>query len=441
MSESVEHYADYRHNVVCLMVDFIAFGIAMAFINVSTVLPSFVNQMTDSEILVGLISTLMSGSWLLPQIIAANYLAGKPRKKPYLLVPAVLGRQVWWILAVILLLVGNREPALVLVCFFVSLVVFMGSDGLAALAWFDILNKSIPPARRGRVIGTSQIISGISGMGVGWLVGRILGATGPPFPHNYAFIFLLGGASLLASLAALVLIRERVLEPPPDSRMKESFLHRLRDVLRNDRQFRLVTGVRLLFGLGGMIVPFYMIYGIDVLGLPSETVGLATSMQVLGTILTGVVLGYVQERSGSRLVVLCSAALGLSAPLMALLAQCLFLHGAALTLLPTIYIFVFVIIGMVNSSIMLGFLNFVMELAPPDENPTYVGLFNAFSGILLLNPLVGGWLLEVASYTVLFTLATAGAGLGLVLAFRLREPRQQRTAGPDVVLGLDTVED
>ena len=255
-------------------------------------------------------------------------------------------------------------------------------------------------------------------------MGRILGANGLPFPRNYAILFLLSGGSLLVSLTAMSFLRERVQEPPPGFRMEEHFFRRLWSVLRTNRQFRRVIGVRLLFGLGGMAVPFCMIYGIDVLELPPETVGLATSMQVLGSILAGVVLGYIQERSGSRLVVLCSTALGLGVPLLALLTQILALQGVAFPLLTAVYASIFVTIGMVNSSIMLGFLNFVMELAPPHENPTYVGLFNAFTGILLLIPMAGGWLLEATSYTVLFTLAAVGAGLGLVMAFRLQEPRQ-----------------
>jgi len=424
MAQSAESYPHYRRNRVCLMVDFIAFGTAMAFVNISTVLPSFVNQLTDSALLVGLISTLISGSWLLPQLIAANYLANKPRKKPYVLLPAALGRPVWWILAAMLFLVGNRTPALVLVCFFASLVIFMGTDGLAAVAWFDIFSKSIPPARRGRLIGAGQIISGLAGIGVGWLVGIILGADGPPFPGNYALLFFLSGFCLLVSWIAMSFLRERVQELPSRSRLEDGFFRRLWRVLRTDRQFRRVTVARLLFGLGGMATPFYMIYGIDVLALPPETVGLATSVQVLGSILAGVVLGYIQERSGSRLVVLCSTALGLGVPLLALLTQVLALQGAAFPLLTAVYASVFVTIGIVNSSIMLGFLNFVMELAPPGENPTYMGLSNAFTGILLLVPIIGGWLLEATSYTVLFILAAGGAGLGVVMAFRLQEPRQ-----------------
>jgi MFS family permease len=429
MAEFVESYPDYRRNLACLMADFIAFGTAMAFVNVNTVLPSFVNQLTDSALLIGLISTLMSGSWLLPQVIAANYLAGKPRKKPYLLVPAALGRQVWWMLAVMLLLVDNRTLALV--GFFVGLVVFMGSDGLAAVAWFDILDKSVPPKRRGRVIGAAQILSGIAGVGVGWLVGVILSADGPRFPRNYALLFFLSGTALLVSLIALSFLQERVQGLPPASRMDGNFFRRLWDVLRTDRQFRIVTGVRLLSGLGGMAIPFYMIYGTDVLRLPPETVGLATSMQVLGGILAGVVLGYIQERSGSRLVVLCSAALGVGVPLLALLTQALALQGAGL-LLTIVYASLFVTVGIVNSSLLLGFLNFVMELAPPHDNPTYVGFSNALAGVLLLAPIVGGWLLEATSYTVLFALTVIGTVLGLVMAFRLQEPRRQQTGDSEV---------
>jgi MFS family permease len=442
MAESIQSYPHYRHNIACLMVDFIAFGTAMAFINVNTVLPSFVNQLTDSALLVGLVSTLMSGSWLLPQLIAANYLADKPHKKPYVLLPAALGRPMWWLLAVILLLAGNRAPTLLLVCFFVGLVVFMGTDGLAAVAWFDIFSKSVSSARRGRLVGTSQILSGIAGVGVGWLVGKILGANGPPFPSNYALLFSLSGVVLLISLTAISLLRERGQGLPAGSHMERNFFRRLWEVLRTDRQFRLVTGVRLLSGLGSMAIPFYMVYGTDMLELPPETVGLATSMQVLGGILAGVVLGYIQERSGSRLVILCSTALGMGVPLLALLTQALALQGAGL-LLTIVYASIFVTVGIVSSSIMLGFLNFVMELAPPGENPTYMGLSNAFTGLpLLLAPIAGGWLLETTSYTVLFTLTAVGTGLGLVMAFRLQEPRQQKATAlrSPVTPGFDTME-
>lgn len=72
--------------------DSIFFGIGMAFASPTTVLPSFVSQLTDSPPLVGLVLTIQTGAWLLPQLIAANYLADKARKKPYL---SVASRRPW----------------------------------------------------------------------------------------------------------------------------------------------------------------------------------------------------------------------------------------------------------------------------------------------------------------------------------------------------------
>ena len=78
-----------------------------------------------------------------------------------------------------------------------------------------------------------------------------------------------------------------------------------------------------------------------------------------------------------------------------------------------------------NSGILPGFINFVLELAPPGERSTYIALANTLSGILLVVPFLGGWLLEATSYPVLFTATMGGVALGLALTFPLSEPRQK----------------
>ncbi|MEE8162724.1 MAG: hypothetical protein V3T92_01710, partial [Anaerolineae bacterium] len=110
----------YRRNFVCFVLDYVFFGTGMAFVSQTTVLPSFISQLTDSAPLIGLASTIMTGAWLLPQLIAASYLADKERKKPYLMLPAALGRPVFWLLAGVLFLAGDRAPTLILGVLFVS---------------------------------------------------------------------------------------------------------------------------------------------------------------------------------------------------------------------------------------------------------------------------------------------------------------------------------
>jgi MFS family permease len=412
----------YRQNFICFVLDYVFFGVSLAFISQTTVLPSFISQLTDSAPLIGLSSTIQTGAWLLPQLMAASYLANKAPKKPYLLKFAALGRPVFWLLAGVLFLAGDGARALILALLFISLAVFNVTDAVASIAWFDMFSTAIPPARRGRLIGTGQVLSGLLTVGAGAVVNAVLGPQGPPFPHNYALLFFLAGLSLFASWLSISFLHEPVGQTQGQRLPWNAFLPKLLAVLREDHTFSLVTVVRLLAGLSGMAMPFYVVYATDQLRFGVESIGLFISSQVMGSILAGFVLGYLNERSGSKIVIQCSTILGIASPLLALLIPPIsHLTGAS-----TIYVYalIFLAIGALNSSFMPGFMNFVLELAPPEERPTYIALANTLCGSLLVVPFLGGWLLQATSYPVLFAATVGGVTLALILTFRLKEPRQ-----------------
>jgi len=414
--------SDYRRNFICFVLDYVFFGVGMAFVSQTTVLPAFVSQLTDSAPLIGLTSTIQTGAWLLPQLIAASYLADKDRKKPYLMLPAALGRPVFWLLAGVLFLARDLAPTLILGLFFISLAVFMSTDALASVAWLDILSKVIPPTRRGRLIGTGQVLSGLLTVGAGAVVNALLGPQGPPFPNNFALLFFLAGLSFFVSLLVMVFLREPVKPTQAERLPWSAFLPKLLTVLRENRSFSLVTALRLLTGLHGMVLPFYVVYATEGLHLGIEAIGLFLSSQVVGGILAGFIWAYLNERSGSKIVIQYSTVLAVASPLLALLMGPIgHLAGAS-----TVYVYslIFVAIGALNSSIMPGFLNFVLELAPPEERPTYIALTNTLCGVLMVAPVLGGWIIQATSYPVLFAVTAVSVALGLVLTFRLEEPRQ-----------------
>ncbi len=95
-----------------------------------------------------------------------------------------------------------------------------------------------------------------------------------------------------------------------------------------------------------------------------------------------------------------------------------------------IYPGLYVLLGMVEGSVMLGYLNFVLEIAPPGERPMYMGLTNTLAGLLVAIPLVGGYLLELTSYPVIFALAAAGTLAGAALSLKLPNPRKARDEAP-----------
>jgi MFS family permease len=421
--ETSNAYPHYRRNFVAVLADYTFFAVAMAFINPSTILPAFLRQLTDSPLLIGLNGTLQTGVWLLPQLIAANYLDGKAQKKRYLLIPAAAGRPVFFVLTLCLSLGAVRFPAWTLAVFFFGMTLFWLTDALATVAWFDIVGQVFPGNRRGRLFGLAQVLSGLMTVGVGFGINIVLGSTGPPFPHNYAILFLAAGALLACSWFSMATIKETsAAVKTGDALPQTTFLRRLGRIWQRDRNFRLFIAVRLLAGLSDLAIPFYVIFAADRLGLGQGVVGSFTSAQVVGRMAGGVILGALHERRGGRWAIQAGMAAGVLAPLWALLLPLWLPAGHPYVAYG--YSLVFAALGMLQSTFIQGFFNYLLDMAPADERATYIALSNTISGVVLWpTALVGGVILKVTgnSYNTLFAITAAGLGLGLVCSAWLAE--------------------
>jgi MFS family permease len=414
--------AHYRRNFVALMGDYVGFATAMAFASQTTVLPDLVSRLTESELAVGLLSSVISGAWLLPQLVYANLITDKRRKKPYVMLGAVIGRPFYLLYALALALGLHRNPALALLLLFAGEILFYGSDALAAVAWFDVMGKAIPAGRRGRLIGSSQLVSGILAIGAGGVIAALLGTHGPGFPHNYAIILALAGVWLLISLFSWSFVVEPDEAVQSERMVWREYVPLLVKTLREDRAFAQVIVVRLLAGCDGLALGFYILFATRKLGLPPETVGLFTAAQTAGRILASVSLGALAERAGSHRVVQVATALGLSAPAAGV---ALFMsEGGNSSLAVAALAWVFVVIGVTVNANMLGFFNYALERAPAGQRPTYIGLLNTTTGLLVVLPSVGGWLLRTTSYGVLFGLTSVLLILAHLLSLRLPSSQQ-----------------
>ena len=418
-------YPHHRRNFAAFLTDYIFFALAMAFVGTTTVLPAFVRQLTDSPLLIGLNSTVQTAGWLFPQLVAANYLGGKTQKKRYILIPAAIGRPVFLVLALVLVLGAARYPTLMLTLVFAGSALFWVCDALASVPWFDVLGKSVPARQRGRLFGLAQVISGLLTVGAGGVISYVLGDAGPPFPQNYAILFLIAGILYGISWFAIVAIREPVEgDGTDDAQSKAPFLSKLAHIWKQDRRFRTYIVVRLLAGLSGLAFPFYVIFATDQLGLGQGVVGSFTSAQVLGSVTGGALLGFLYERQGGRRTIQVGLSAGLFAPLWALALPTLMPAGHAWTVYG--YSLVFVALGLLQSNFMQGFFNYLLDLSPDSERATYIALSNTVNGIVLWpTALIGGAILKATgnSYPVLFAITAVGVGLGLLCTTRLAEPR------------------
>jgi len=418
-------YPHYRRNFGAVLADYTLFGVAIAFASPNTILPAFVRQLTDSPFLIGLNSTIQTAAWLFPQLVAANYLGGKAQKKRYILIPAAIGRPAFFVLVLALLLGAARYPALILSLLFVGMALFWATDALAAVAWFDVVAKSFPSKRRGRLFGLGQVLSGLLTVGAGFIINYILGRKGPAFPHNYALLFLAAGALLALSWLATALLKEpRGNVKADDAQPETPFLQRLTRIWRKDRAFRRFITVRLLIGSSGLAIPFYVIFATDRLGLGEGMIGSFTSAQVIGGMIGGVLLGALYERHGGRRTIQVGVSAGALTPLLALILPLWLPPGHPW--LSYGYAAVFVALGIYQSAFMQGFFNYLMDMASDDERATYIALSNTINGIVLWPvSLIGGAILKFTgnAYPILFAVTMAGMSLGLFYTTRLADTR------------------
>ncbi len=419
--------AFYRRNFAALLGDAIAFGLAITIADTTTILPDLVQQLSGSPAIVGLFSAATAGAWLLPQLIYARFLTDKPRKKPFVILGAAIGRPFYLLLAAALWF-GLRDPLLTLLLLFVAQVAFNSSDSLAAVAWFDLYAKAIPENRRGRLVGSAQAVRGVLAFGAGALVTALLSGATVPYPQNYGLIFALAGGCLMLSLLSVALVREP--EGPVETGRPSwgDYLPRLWATLRRDHAFRRLILVRLLAGCDALALSLYIVFARGPLGMPKEMAGVYTVVKTLGGILASLAWGVISERLGNHRVLQFSTALGLTAPLLGL-GFCLGgVQGGPLT--TVIYGWVYVVIAASMSSLMFGFFNYALEMAPAGERPTYMGLFNTVTGALAVVPLLGGLLLQATSYGVLFavTAAILAVAHGLTWGFRRPAPAAPATA-------------
>lgn len=407
-----------NHNFIAFGIDYISFASALAFLNLNTILPTFVSRMGAAPTLVGLITTTLMVAWSLPQVLAGNIAARQEKKKPLLLKAALIGRPVTLTIPIVLLLTQADPPWLMLVTILVGFSFFFASDAFAAVPWLDLLGRAFPAESRGRMISLWQVGKAITVLGISALVGFLLSPSGPVFPMNYVWIF--GGVvlGLLGSTIGLFLIYEPPVpenEPATTHIPWREFGRHLGTILRQDSRFRRLTLGRVAFTLSSMSFPFYVLYATDTLAVPDQTIGVFIFAQTVGASLASLILGRLADRQGAQRVIVIGTVISLTAPVLALGFA---LGGLAIR---WTYVWIYICIGLADNLIMLGYINYLLDIAPPGQRTIYMGTFSTIGAIGVLGPTIAGWLLGLTSFGVLFAISL-GFGL-LTLAIMIRLPR------------------
>ncbi len=411
----------YKWNFCASVVDGGVFSFTMSLLSPVVVLPYYVKLLSGSELLSGALYMLYALGRSLPQVVAANVIKHRSRRKPFMIWMALLERVGLAAILLSTLLIRGTDVSWSLAVFFSGYALLTFSLGFMSPAWLDFLAKAIYK-RRGTFFGVLNAIGGMLSI-LGGIAFTVL-TRSYAFPLHFTAAFGLGLAVSLISLAALAAYRE---VPSPFLAPRTSLGEHMRSLpalLREDRNFRNFIFSRAVIGVADVGVPFYAIYATQRVagGAPEVAVFNLTLMasQAISTLLWG----YLGDRRGYRLIYQIATATGFATAVLALVASDL---GG--------YLLVFTLLGATLGGLVIADSNLVLEISPRAQTPTYIGMMNAVLGpVTGLAPMLGGALATAWGYPTVFAVAMGAQAAGWIgMSILVREPRDTQRPGVALV--------
>ncbi len=402
----------YRYNFTVNLLDGGFFGSAIGFASFITVIPLFVDTMTDSAILIGLIPAIHSVGWQLPQLFTANRVAQLRRYKPMVLFMSIHERLPFFGLGLVAWFLPSIGPRIALWLTF-GLLIWQGfGGGFTATAWQSMIAKIIPDDRRGTFFGFQSALANLFASGSGVLAGLLLERL--DLPINYTLCFVLAGLAMAISYFFLALTREPLSPAEEVAPPTAEFYRNLATILKRDSRFRWFLVVRGLSQLSVVAFAFYTVYAVRYLGMNEATAGLMMGVYTVGQIATNPIMGWIGDRWNHPVVMTVGA---LAAALSAVVA-------VTAPHLNWFYL-AFILAGVANVSIWTIGLAMTLQFGTLSERPAYIGLANTLiAPVTIIAPLLGGWVADYAGFEYTFILsAICGLITALVLSLTMRNPR------------------
>lgn len=355
-----------------------------------------------------------SGS-LIPQLVIAAWVRRQAvRKWTFVLGCVLQGLSVLGMGLVAISLEGSTAGFALLG----ALVVFSLSRGLCSVASKDVLGKTVPKTRRGRVSGWSEFLAGIVTVGVGASLMVGIGQSGDQPDDMTKWLVLLVCAAALWMLAAgtYATIREFPGATEGGGNAITEALARL-SLLGTDRAFRRFVIARSLLLCSALSAPFFIMLAHRNTEGALVALGLFVIADGIASLVSAPFWGRFADVSSRRVMILAGAAAALTG--LALIAVVQWLP--ALAGLAWLYPLFFFLLSVAHAGVRMGRKTYIVDLAGGNKRTDYVSVSNTAIGIVLLAAGGIGALGSVISISgVILVLAAMGLA-GAWMSSRLPE--------------------
>lgn len=339
-----------------------------------TVLAWLMSYVNAPVALIGFLVPIRESGSMLPQIFIAGYIRKLPIRKWVWVVGSLLQfAAIAGIGAVSLLFTGATAGWLIILL----LVLFSLSRGLSSVASKDVLGKTIPKTRRGRLTGLSTSVSGALALGAGLFM--IMKSEQDMDIGFYAYIIFFASVMWVLGAAVYANVKEEPGETSGGGNAFREAISKL-SLLRDDKPFRNFVISRALLLCSALTAPFYVVLAQDYLGKDIRILGLFILANGIAASVSAPFWGKLADISSKNVMVraaLITSALGI-------------LMFAIITWIPVlremtwIYPTAFFLLGVAHSGVRLGRKTYIVDMAGGNKRTDYVAVSNTVIGLVLL---------------------------------------------------------
>ncbi len=311
---------------------------------------------------------------------------------------------------------GGLPRTLVITLFFVLWTGYAFISGIVAVPYNDIVARSVPSARRSRLLAIRFFGGGILALAVAATAHQLLNRL--TFPAGYAAVVLLGATLLFVSTLSFVSAGEPLAQPPKSAQDGFGrFLREGAEVFRADPRFRLFVYAQWLGGGVIMAVPFYVVQVIAIEG-GATSVAFLLAVQTAGALLSNALWGWWGDHHGKQHMLEGIVALRAVPPLL----MVIWVATIGISAIPAFagFAVVFFLLGALDNGITIAVIGYLMEISPDERRPAYSGYFNAITAPAALLPLAGAAIAEATSLSGVFVVSLVLAALQFFVVRRLR---------------------
>lgn len=382
-----------------------------AIANPKTVLAWMLSALGAPGIFTAFLVPVRESGSLIPQLVIASYVRRQAMRKWTFVIGCLLQALAVFAMALVALSLSGSAAGFGLIG---ALILFSLARGLCSVASKDVLGKTVPKTRRGRVSGWSEFLAGLVTLGIGVLLLLDLRDAGDM--GTYVILLACAGGLWLLAGASYALIREFPGATEGGGNAITEGLKRLR-LLVEDKPFRNFVLARSLLLCSALSAPFFIMLAHENTEGALMVLGLFVIADGLASLVSAPVWGRFSDRSSRQVMLIAGAGAGLTG--LALVASVRLIPGLAES--QWLYPLFFFALAIAHAGVRLGRKTYIVDLAGGNKRTDYVAVSNTTIGVVLLLAGSVGALTSVLPVDAIILILAAMGLIGAWLSHRLPE--------------------